>query len=156
MASSKKTFKEYKQGIFTPINKKKYVGKGQIVYRSSLELTLMRILDNSSVVIEWSSEGHIIPYIKPDGKPARYFVDFYIKIKIGEKVKNLLVEVKPARQCEKPVKHGNKKESTFLYECIQYEINQRKWEAARKWCKLKGDSYEFLVCTEANIAFLKS
>jgi len=150
----KKSFKEYKQGIFTPINKKKYVGKdGAAIFRSGLELSLMRILDNSSVVEAWNSEGHIIPYIKPDGKPARYFVDFYIKIKIDGEVKNLLVEVKPARQCEKPVKHGNKKESTFLYECIQYEINQRKWEAAKKWCKLKG--YEFLICTEDNIAFLK-
>lgn len=152
----KKKFDEFKQGLFTPLNKKKCLNKGEIVFRSSLELKMMRILDNNPLVLEWNSEGTIVPYIKPGPvpKPARYFVDFYFKIKIGETEKKFLVEVKPYRQSKRPEKHGNKKASTILYENIQYAINKSKWEAAEKYAKERN--MQFLVITEKNIDQLTS
>lgn len=152
----KKKFDEFKQGLFTPLNKKKCLNKGEIVFRSSLELKMMRILDNNPLVLEWNSEGTIVPYIKPGPvpKPARYFVDFYFKIKIGETEKKFLVEVKPYRQSKRPEKHGNKKASTILYENLQFLINTKKWEAAEKYAKDKG--MQFLVITEKNIDQLTS
>ena len=152
----KKKFSEFKQGFFTPLNKNKCLNKGEIIFRSSLELKMMRILDNNPSVLEWNSEGTIVPYIKPGPvpKPARYFVDFYFKIKIGETEKKFLVEVKPHRQSKPPEKHGNKKASTLLYENIQYAINTKKWEAAEKYAKERN--MQFLVITEKNIDQLTS
>jgi len=142
---------EFKQGIFSPINKSKCLNKGQVVYRSSLELRLMQKLDNNPLVLEWSSETHVVPYIKPGPvpKPARYFVDFYFNIQLGEQQRKFLVEVKPHRQSLPPTLHGNKKMSTILYENIQYAINKSKWEAAEKYAK--GKNMTFIVITEKNI-----
>jgi hypothetical protein len=157
MAANKKTFKEYKQGIFTPINKKKFIGKdGVAIYRSGLELSLMRILDANPNVVEWSSEEGvcIIPYIKPTtGKPARYFVDIYAKIKVGDIIKKYLIEIKPYRQTFLK-KHGNAKPSTILYDQIEFTINSAKWLAAEAYCKKKGD-IEFKLITEKDIDSLR-
>ena len=89
--SSKRTYREFKQGIFKPVNHKKCLNKTDVVYRSFLEARLMKLLDKNSNVIEWSSEQVIIPYKHPqkskmEGKPvyARYFVDFFIHLKVGK------------------------------------------------------------------------
>ena len=125
------------------------------MYRSGLELSLMLILDKNPNVLEWNSEGHIIQYIKPTtNRPARYFVDFYIKIKIGDKIQKMLIEVKPDRQTRPVENHGNSKPSTILYGQLEYAINMAKWEAAKKWCSLKGD-HEFMIITEKNIHYLQ-
>lgn len=149
--SKPKTFNAYKQGIFRPINTAKCLNKGPVIFRSSLEQKLMLRLDKNPAVLSWNSEGTIIPYNKPGPvtKPARYFVDFYMKIKLGEQVKEFLIEVKPYCQCKRPTLHGNKKKSTILYESLQYAINTAKWEAADNYCKRKG--YTFIIITEKNI-----
>ena len=148
--AKKRTFREFKQGIFKPINKAKCLNKSDIVYRSGLESKLMMQLDKNSNVISWSSEAVIIPYWKPgENRIARYFVDFYAKLKIGDTVKEYLFEVKPHRQISKPVANKNKKQSTILYENIQYAINTAKWKAAEEYCAKKG--YKFLIITEKNI-----
>lgn len=153
---AKKKFDEFKQGIFKPLNKLKCLNKNDIVYRSSLEFKMMRILDANPNIIEWHSEGTVVPYMKPGPvtKPARYFVDFYFKIKIENVEKKYLVEIKPYRQSKPPEKHGNKKMSTILYENIQYAINKAKWEAADIYAKQRG--MQFLVITEKNIDQLTS
>lgn len=153
---------EYKQGVFSPVNRNKCLNKGQVVYRSSLELKLMRVLDNNSNIIEWSSEQIIIPYKHPiksaqsgTAQYARYFVDFYMKLKIGENIKEYLVEVKPDRQTRKAEKHGNKKLSTLIYEQLQFQINTSKWDAAKKWCenqsRTQNRDIKFIIITEKNI-----
>jgi hypothetical protein len=159
----KKKFDEFKQGLFTPLNKKKCLNKGEIVFRSSLELKMMMKLDSNSNVLEWSSEQVVIPYLKPGPIPkmARYFVDFYFKIKIGDGTeKKFLVEIKPLKQTKAPTVHGNKKKTTLIYEQYQYCVNQSKWKAAKEWCieKSKKDNskIEFIILTEKEIDKLLS
>lgn len=158
-AKKKRTYREFKQGLFKPKNSKKCLNKNPPEYRSGLERSLMVILDKNPRVIEWSSEQVIIPYKHPlkskkAGRPeyARYFVDFYMKLQIGEKEEKFLIEVKPHRQTEKPKPHGNKKQSTIIYENSMWAINQAKWEAAEKFCKKKN--MKFLIMTEKNISSL--
>jgi hypothetical protein len=160
--AKKRTYREFKQGIFKPQNSQKCLNKENIVYRSGLELKLMLVLDKNPNVIQWSSEKVIIPYKHPvksaqSGTPqyARYFVDFYMKLKVGEVIKEYLVEIKPERQCSRPTTHGNKKQSTLLYENLTFCVNTSKWEAARKWCenekRVKNRDIEFIIITEKNI-----
>jgi hypothetical protein len=152
----KRTYREFKQGQFKPINKQKCLNKTNPEYRSGLEMKVMTVLDKNPNVLEWSSEMIVIPYIHPvktaqSGSPqySRYFVDFYIKLKVGETVKELVVEVKPKKQCSKPQAHGNKKTSTLLYENVMWAVNQAKWEAATAYCKKKN--YIFVIRNEDNI-----
>lgn len=160
--AKKRTYREFKQGLYKPQNPSKCLNKTPPEYRSGLERKLMLVLDKNPNVIEWSSEKVIVPYKHPvksaqSGTPqyARYFVDFYMKLKVGEVVKEYLVEVKPERQTRKAENHGNKKQSTLLYEQLQFAINTSKWEAAKKWCedqkRLKNRDIKFLIITEKNI-----
>ena len=69
------------QGIFLPINPKKYIGNEKPVYRSGYELKFFRWCDNNPNVLEWASEAVIIPYTSPiDGKVHRYFTDSCISM----------------------------------------------------------------------------
>ena len=85
-----------KTGLYKPKNPKKYKGNPTtIVYRSSWELHFMKFCDRTNSIVEWGSEEIIIPYRSPlDGKPHRYYPDFYIKAKkkngknIGKNIKN--------------------------------------------------------------------
>lgn len=154
--AKKRTYREFKQGIYIPENKEKCKNTTPIVYRSGLEMKVMRVLDRNPNIISWSSEKTIIPYKHPiksakAGSPQydRYFVDFYMKIKVGEVIKEILIEVKPDSQTRKPTTHGNKKQSTILYENVQYAINTSKWAAATEYCKRKG--FQFIIITEKNI-----
>ena len=128
---------KYNQGKFNPINPQKYRGNPcSIVYRSSWELNFMSRLDKDPNVLQWNSEEIIVPYIGIDNKMHRYFVDFWVKTKTQE----LLIEVKPNAQSRKPVKTKNtpKSNKRYIQECITYETNQRKWQAAQAVCKAKG------------------
>lgn len=154
--SKKRTYREFKQGLYNPIQKSKCLNKTPPEYRSGLELKVMKVLDKNPNVLVWSSEKVIIPYVHPiktaqSGKVelARYFVDFYIKLKINDKVVELLVEVKPHSQTKKPTTHGNKKQSTIVYENATYAINTAKWEAARQYCVKKN--MQFIIIDEKNI-----
>ena len=65
---------KYRQGIFIPSNKEKFLGT-KAIYRSGLELKFMRFCDNNPNVVKWGSENVIIPYISPlDGRGHRYYV----------------------------------------------------------------------------------
>lgn len=161
--SKKRTYREFKQGQYKPVQSSKCLNKTPPEYRSGLELKVMKVLDKNPNVLLWSSEKVIIPYVHPiktaqSGKVelARYFVDFYIKLKINDKVAELLVEVKPHSQTLEVRKHGNKKPSTLLYEQTQFAINTAKWNAAKKWCedqkRLKNIDIQFIIITEKNIA----
>ena len=139
------------QGIFKPKNQNKYYGKGDIIYRSMLELKAFRYLDNNPNVLSWSSESVVIPYESPaDGRVHRYFVDLVAKLKTKEGViKKLLIEVKPEKQTKPPIITPRKKQKTILYEKYQYAINTAKWQAAQSWCKTKG--YTFLILNEKHL-----
>jgi len=148
MASKRR---QYKQGTFTPVHPKKYKGTLPIVYRSSLELHVMRWFDASSFVIHWGSESVVIPYVKPTtGKVHRYYTDFDVSIrdKAGT-VRKYVIEVKPYKQTLPPKAHGNKKKKTLLYEQVTYAINRAKWDSAEEWCRKHG--YIFSTITEKDI-----
>lgn len=140
------------QGIFIPRNKDKFIGS-KAVYRSSLELRFMKFCDYNEKVIKWGSENVIIPYINPlDGKMHRYFVDNFVQIKEGDRVKRYLVEIKPSSQLSPP-KTKYRKKSNLIYEQTMYITNQAKWQAAREWCNKKG--LEFIIITEKHLTVNK-
>lgn len=142
--------KSYK-GIFRPRNPEKYKGDAQnIIWRSSLELRFMKYLDENTNVIEWSSEEVIIPYISPkDGRYHRYFPDFVFKVKdANDKVKTIMVEVKPKSQTMEPKKQS-KKTRKYLTEVMTWGVNQAKWKAAEEYCKDR--LWEFKILTEEHL-----
>ena len=109
----------------------------------------MRFCDNNINVLQWSSEKVIVPYISPlDGRVHRYFVDNFVVIKEGEKIKKYLVEIKPHKQTLPPSTKYKKKEH-LLYEQNMWKVNEQKWIAARKWAADRG--CEFLLITEKDI-----
>jgi hypothetical protein len=145
----RRAYKKYKQGTYTP-STKKYKGYGNPIYRSSWELKFFRWCDINPNVLQWTSESLVIPYISPlDNKAHRYFVDNVVVLKEGDNIEKYAIEIKPKKQTMKPTSHGNKKDSTILYENMEYVRNMAKWEAARKWCSKKG--YKFQILTEEHL-----
>lgn len=143
---------KYIQGIFIPKNKQKFIGS-KAVYRSSLELRFMKFCDSNSKVLKWGSENVIIPYYNPlDNKMHRYFVDNFVQILEGDKVKRYLVEIKPSSQLLPP-KTKYRKKSNLIYEQTMFITNQAKWQAAREWCNKKG--LEFIIITEKHLTVNK-
>lgn len=139
---------KYRQGVFVPVNKEKFLGT-KAIYRSGLELKFMRFCDNNPNVIKWGSENVVIPYISPlDGRAHRYFVDNFVVIKEGNCVKKYLIEIKPSKQTLPPATKYKKKDH-LLYEQTMYLKNQAKWQAAAEFCKKKG--LEFLIITEKHL-----
>jgi hypothetical protein len=142
------TNSKYDQGVFRPHNPEKYIGKvDEIVYRSSLEFKYMMQLDANPNVEKWASEEFHIPYISPkDGKRHRYFIDFIVWMKSGDKY---MVEVKPDSQCKPPTQTKRKKNKTMINESLTYQVNCAKWTAAIAFCKAKG--FEFKIITEKDL-----
>lgn len=144
---------KFRQGIFNPKNKTKYIGKEKPVYRSGWELKFFRWCDDNSNVVEWASEAVIIPYLNPaTGKVQRYYTDGVVAIKENNCIKRYIIEIKPSSQVIPP-QPGKKKKSTLLYETLRFAQNQAKWEAARKWCEKKG--YSFWILTEKELGLTK-
>lgn len=140
--------KKYRQGIFTPKNKDKFIGR-RAVFRSGLELKFFRFCDENVNVIKWSSENVVVPYLSPvDGRVHRYYVDNFIMLKEGDTVTKYLVEIKPYRQTKPPATKYRKKQH-LLYEQKQWAVNQSKWDSARKFAKQKG--WKFIIITEKDL-----
>lgn len=136
---------------FIPKNISKYIGDyTKIICRSLWERRFCKYLDSNRNIIRWSSEEVVIPYYSTvDKKTHRYFPDFYVEMKNSNgKVKIAIIEIKPKKQTEKPVR-GKKKSNTYLRECMTYEINQSKWKYAKKYCGDRG--WEFKILTEKDI-----
>jgi hypothetical protein len=143
----------FKQGIFKPKNREKYIGKDNPVYRSGWELKFFRWADDNPNVVEWASEAIIIPYTSPiDHKVHRYYTDGVVAVKENNIIKKYIIEIKPASQTVLPVK-GKKRMSTMIYETARYAQNQAKWDAAKKWCEKHG--YSFLILTEKELGIDK-
>lgn len=143
--------KRYRQGIFKPVHREKYIGSSDPIYRSSYELKFFRWADNNTNILAWGSENVIIPYLSPlDGKVHRYFVDNFVifKDRKGNKQK-FLIEIKPSVQVAKPENFKNKQRRTIIYEQRTWIKNQAKWKAAEEWAKKKG--YKFLILTEKEL-----
>ena len=144
---------KFKQGLFKPKNKQKYIGKEDPVYRSGWELKFFRWADDNPNVVEWASEAIIIPYVSPiDRKVHRYYTDGVVAIKEGNIIKKYIIEIKPSAQTKLPTK-GRKRMSTMVYETARFAQNQAKWEAAETWCQKHG--YSFLILTEKELGIDK-
>ncbi len=139
--------KKWRQGFYEVRNPDKYVGDlKKIIFRSSWELSMNQFLDNNPNILRWSSEEFYIPYIKPtDGKPHRYFPDYWIEYKNrdGEIVQEVL-EVKPSNQV-----YPSQKKRLTNYDRVTYAINVSKWKAATEFCKKRG--VKFRILTEKQI-----
>ena len=147
--------RQYIQGRYKLHHPEKYQGDiNDVVFRSSWELKLNRFLDLNPAVVKWASEELVIPYYsQADGKMRRYFVDYVVQVK-GESgaIKTFLVEVKPHSQTIPP-KRGRKRESTYLKECYEYQVNTDKWAAAHEYAKKHG--MEFRIFDEYTLGIAK-
>ena len=140
------------RGKFKIKNSQKYKGNpSNIIYRSLMELRFMKWCDLSEKIIEWSSEEIAIPYISPiDNKRHRYFPDFLIHTAKGW----FLIEVKPLIQSKPPKKLlveklDTKRKRRYLRSVRQWLVNEAKWKAAQKVCKVEG--WEFQILTEKQL-----
>lgn len=139
------------KGYFKPRNPSKYKGDPtNIIYRSGLELRLMKFLDEQDNIVKWGSEELAIPYKSPiDGRYHRYFPDFYVKKKITDgTIREQLIEVKPSDQC-KPPRKQNKVTKRYLTEVKNWGINSAKWKAAEEYCKDRR--WTFIIITEKDL-----
>jgi len=136
------------KGKYTPQNPSKYIGNPtQCIYRSLWERKVMSWMDNNPSVLRWGSEEVVVLYRSPiDNKKHRYYVDFIMEMKDKTgKIRTVLIEVKPKKQCKPPVK-PEKKTKTYLMESRTWAVNQAKWEAAKKVAESRG--WEFQIITE--------
>ncbi len=140
------------KGKFRPKRPKKYKGDPtQIIYRSLWEKKFMEYCDLTENISQWQSEEFWIPYKSPlDNKIHRYFPDFFIKYRdaLG-KMRNVVIEVKPAKQLKMPKKNPKKRTKSWAYEVQTYVVNQAKWKAAESYCADR--KYEFKIMTEKEL-----
>lgn len=144
------------KGFFRPNNPSKYKGNPtNIIYRSGWELKLMAHLDKHPDVIEWSSEEFCIAYRSPvDNKIHRYFPDFYVKRKGKDsRVEVVIIEVKPAIQCQPPKQPQGKPTKRYINEVYTWGINSAKWQAARSFCAERNWKFEIFTEKELQIKF---
>ena len=140
------------QGKYIPKKPEKYRGNVQkIIYRSLWERKFMVYCDTSNSIIEWGSEEVIIPYLSPwDGRVHRYFPDFYIKVKQSDgKIKKMIIEVKPKKQCSPPISQPKRKTRRWFNEVKTWGVNEAKWKYATSWCLNNG--MEFKILTEDDL-----
>ncbi len=143
------------KGKYKIKNPQKYKGDPtQIVWRSLWERKYMKYLDSNANILEWSSEEIFIWYKSPiDGRPHRYFPDFYVKEKMADgSIKKYLVEIKPKKQLSLP-KEPKRKTASYLSEVMEYAKNQSKWEYAREWCEDRQYGFKILTEDDLNIKY---
>lgn len=144
--------KKYHQGRFTPRNPQKYIGNPtNIIYRSSWERIFMAWCDMTPAVIAYGSEELVIPYISPvDGNQHRYFVDFFIIVRQqdGSK-KKFAIEIKPYAETKPPRITKNMLTESVKHKINTYQVNQAKWQAAKKYCEVFN--MKFVVLTEREL-----
>lgn len=133
---------KFSQGLFTPKNPEKYIGRGSIKYRSSWELKFMNFLDEHPSVKQWASEAISIKYENPVAKKTKSYVpDFFIIYENSEGIRRgELVEIKPHKETTLEAAGRSVKNQ------IQAVVNQAKWAAAAEFCKRNG--LQFRVVTE--------
>lgn len=140
------------KGKYQVLNKNKYAGDyNNVIYRSLWEQQYMRHLDLSDRVIAWKSEPFPIQYFSEvHQKYKRYYPDFWIKVKADDGIKEILVEIKPEKECIPPKQPNDKrKQKRYLREVATFVQNQCKWKAARKLCEKR--KMIFKVITEKHL-----
>ena len=139
------------KGKYYPSFPRTYKGDPtNIIYRSLWERKFMVYCDKNQNILEWASEEIAIPYRSPiDNRVHRYFPDFYMKVKeTNGKIKNYVIEVKPAKQT-KPPKKPKRQTKGYIREAYEYARNQAKWKMAKEFCADR--QWEFKVVTEKEL-----
>ena len=139
------------KGKYYPSFPRKYKGDPtNIIYRSLWEIKFMVYCDKNQNILEWASEEIAIPYRSPiDNRVHRYFPDFYMKVKeTNGKIKNYVIEVKPAKQTIPP-KKPKRQTKGYIREAYEYAKNQAKWKMAKEFCADR--QWEFKVVTEKEL-----
>ena len=139
------------KGKYYPSFPRKYKGDPtNIIYRSLWERKFMVYCDKNQNILEWASEEIAIPYRSPiDNRVHRYFPDFYMKVKeTNGKIKNYVIEVKPAKQTKPPTK-PKRQTKGYIREAYEYARNQAKWKMAKEYCADR--QWEFKVVTEKEL-----
>ena len=139
------------KGKYYPSFPRKYKGDPtNIIYRSLWERKFMVYCDKNQNILEWASEEIAIPYRSPiDNRVHRYFPDFYMKVKeTNGKIKNSVIEVKPAKQTKPPAK-PKRQTKGYIREAYEYARNQAKWKMAKEYCADR--QWEFKVVTEKEL-----
>jgi hypothetical protein len=135
---------KWAQGIYTPLNPEKYVGKHKPRYRSSWEMVFMKFLDENKNITHWASESIAIPYRHPfTGKIANYIPDFFVVYE--NKYKKRLAEVVEI----KPKKQSLVESKASAKDRMVVAVNHAKWGAAMAYCKANG--FVFRVINEGDI-----
>lgn len=152
------------KGVYKPKKPEKYRGDPtKIVYRSSWELKFMSWCDRTTSVLEWSSETVVVQYRTALDEANerkknlnykiyhRYFIDFYVKLKLRDgTTKRWLVEVKPLHQTKPPeLPASGKKTPGFQRAVKTWIVNSAKWEAAREFAADRN--MEFKLITEKDL-----
>ena len=139
------------KGKYYPSFPRKYKGDPtNIIYRSLWERKFMVYCDKNQNILEWASEEIAIPYRSPiDNRVHRYFPDFYMKVReTNGKIKNYVIEVKPAKQTKPPTK-PKRQTKGYIREAYEYAKNQAKWKMAKEFCADR--QWEFKVVTEKEL-----
>ena len=139
------------KGKYYPSFPRKYKGDPtNIIYRSLWERKFMVYCDKNQNILEWASEEIAIPYRSPiDNRVHRYFPDFYMKVReTNGKIKNYVIEVKPAKQTKQPTK-PKRQTKGYIREAYEYARNQAKWKMAKEFCADR--QWEFKVVTEKEL-----
>jgi hypothetical protein len=138
------------KGKYTVKQPEKYVGDStKVVFRSLWERNTFRWLEEQPNIVEWASEEIVVPYIcQTDKKVHRYFIDVYFKTADGKKY---LIEIKPKKETQPP-KKPKRRSKRYLSESLTYIKNQSKWEAATKFAKENGATFQ--VWTEDTLKTL--
>ena len=139
------------KGKYYPSFPRKYKGDPtNIIYRSLWERKFMVYCDKNQNILEWASEEIAIPYRSPiDNRVHRYFPDFYMKVKeTNGKIKNYVIEVKPAKQTKPPAK-PKRQTKGYIREAYEYARNQAKWKMAKEYCADR--QWEFKAVTEKEL-----
>ena len=127
------------KGFFTPTNPEKYIGKGNIIYRSSWELLVCQSCDKHPAILHWASEPFSIPYVNPVTKRSSVYIPDFLVIyqdKAGNQ-HNEVWEIKPNNQSF--VESAKRKSDK-----LALAVNIAKWDAARKYCANKGLAFRII------------
>lgn len=146
------TFGKFLSGKFRPNRPDKYVGDiNKIIYRSSYELAVFRMMDDEPGVVKWNSEETVIPYISAvDGLAHRYYLDVTAAIRGADgKITKKYIEIKPYDQTIAPKRTKTEKDQAYAERVRTWMVNSSKWEAAKRYAAERGG--EFLILTERDI-----
>jgi hypothetical protein len=135
---------KFAKGIYTPKHPEKYIGKGNILYRSSWELAFFTFCDNHPSVLQWASEVVRIPYRNPlSGKNTTYVPDIFIVYQDSKGQNHAeLIEIKPSKETTMEAAKSRRDK-------LSVALNQAKWGAAYQWSAANG--IKFRVVTEKDL-----